>query len=369
MWIRFPRRKTGMSPKRKAFTLIELLVVIAIIGVLIALLLPAVQRVREAANRSRCTNNLKQIVLACHNFHDSLDMMPPGEGSAPRNWSTFTPDGTPTTDTFGTVFFHLLPYVEQNNLYLDTYIRPGEKLFGSGSPNWSGLKWPNYHGHWQDPVKVFVCPSDPSAGSNGTVDVSALMVKDAEFKPPWGACSYAANAQVFWRVDPATRRCTYKTDILHFSEARPRLGAAFPDGTSNTILFAEKYSRCFDANISGVPGNGGSLWAYWSITNLLAGTLPDFYPLNPVFAHDLLYQLGYPYDNGIGTASIFQVQPNPWSDPSGRCDPNRASSPHPGGIMVGLADGSVRSVAAGVNPQTWWDACTPNGGETLPSDW
>jgi prepilin-type N-terminal cleavage/methylation domain-containing protein len=359
-----------MRSRRTAFTLIELLVVIAIIGVLIALLLPAVQKVREAANRSRCTNNLKQIVLASHSFHDTLGVLPPGEGSAPSDWSNFTAGGAPTTDAFGTTFFHLLPYIEQNNIYVDCYIRPGENLYGTGTPNWSGKKWPNYHGHWQDAIKVFVCPSDPSVGSDGTVDVSDLMVKDAEFRRPWGACSYAANAQVFWRMNASTRAATYKADILHFSEARPRMPATFPDGTSNTILFAEKYSRCTSAVLvqsrGVVPGTGGSLWAYWSITNILPGTLPDYYPLAPFFAHDLLTQLGYSYPNGIGPASIFQVQPNPWAS---QCDPNRASSPHPGGMQAALADGSVRSLAAGMSPQTWWDVCTPDGGEVLPSDW
>jgi prepilin-type N-terminal cleavage/methylation domain-containing protein len=184
-----------MRPNRTAFTLIELLVVIAIVGILIALLLPAVQKVREAANRSRCNNNLKQIVLACHNFHDTLGVMPPGEGSVGGDWSAFTAAGAPTTDAFGTTLLHLLPYVAQNNLYVDSYIRPGEKLYGSGTPNWSGKKWLNYHGHWQGPVKAFVCPSDPSVGANGTVDVSALMVKVAEFRLPWGASTYAANTQ------------------------------------------------------------------------------------------------------------------------------------------------------------------------------
>jgi prepilin-type N-terminal cleavage/methylation domain-containing protein len=344
-----------MIRKRTAFTLIELLVVIAIIGILIALLLPAVQKVREAANRAKCANNLKQIVTACHNFHDAISMMPPGLGATPSSW-TLTSGGSPAADTVGTVFVHLLPYVEQDNLLKSMTLTSG--------PYTGKRFWP-YNYQFSDPVKVFVCPSDPSVDSSGTVTLDANTESDPKFQV-WGASSYAANVQVFCPVwtgsNPPHPYGHYRSESapdglgpLLAPEGRPRLPGTFQDGTSNTILFAEKYSRCrlgTDPNT-----NGGSFWAYWNAMGL---PNPQGGPFLPWFACDLFAS------NGIGSSSKFQLQPNPYL---GNCDPNRASTGHSGGIQVALADGSGRTVSAAISPDTWWAACTPAGGEVMPADW
>ena len=137
---------------RRGFTLIELLVVIAIIAILIGLLVPAVQSVREAANRIKCANNLKQLGLAAHHFHDANQHLPPGIGYYP-----------PAGGAFGTYHFHLLPYLEQDNLYRAAL---GTVAF----PAPDGPRTVYYPGNntvYSRPVSVFLCPSDPSVGPGG----------------------------------------------------------------------------------------------------------------------------------------------------------------------------------------------------------
>ena len=141
--------------QRRGFSLVELLVVIAIIAVLIGLLVPAVQKVREAANRTQCTNNLKQLGLAAHNYHDTKKHLPPGMGYTPLA----------TNGVWGPHFFHLLPYLEQDNLYNAS---AGTVL---GVPN---VKFPGNNNFYKQTVPIFLCPSDPSVGPGGVVTVNGF---------------------------------------------------------------------------------------------------------------------------------------------------------------------------------------------------
>jgi prepilin-type N-terminal cleavage/methylation domain-containing protein len=288
--------------RNAGFTLLEALVVLAILAVSVGLLLPAVQRAREAAARASCANNLRQVGQAFHRYDRDHGRLPPGIGYLPPK------AGQP----FGNALFHLLPYLGQGDLYRVSY------------------RWDDPRVYSQ-PVKVFVCPADPSAGAGGVVRDN--MGRD------WGASSYAANAQAFCDVDPFGA-------LLSF-EGRARLDASFfADGLSNTILVAEKYARC----TSPTDPEGGTFWAY-------SETGPLAQPLHPGFA--VSWNAG-----SIGASSLFQYRPDPKN-----CDPARASTAHPGGLLLCLADGGVKVVAPLTGGATWWAACTPAAGDTLGPDW
>lgn len=306
---------------RRGFTLIEALVVIAIIAILIGLLLPAVQKIREAANRIKCSNNLKQIGLAAHNYHVAYGHFPPGIGYFPPA----------TGGVYGQSFFHLLPHLEQDNLYQRAW---GPVALPSGPIT---MYCPISNNVYSQPVRVFLCPSDPSVGSGGVVTVNGIS---------WGASCYAGNSQVFSSTPGNPQSATCLADIT--------------DGTTETILYAEKYARCSSTNMS---LDGGSFWAYSAFkdVDLPPPMNPPGKPFRPGFAIPLP---GLP--NVIGPGSKFQVQPSPFL---GNCDPTRAATAHGSGMLVCLADGSVRTLAPSMSGTTWWLAVTPSDGQVLGSDW
>jgi prepilin-type N-terminal cleavage/methylation domain-containing protein len=293
---------------REGFTLVELLVVIAIIAVLIGLLLPAVQKVREAAARTQCSNNLKQLGLACHNFEYTYSRLPPLLGGPGYSKDFPTVLGTPL------VF--LMRFMEQDNLF-KTMITPGS---GVAYAYWIGTE---YNNPGNQPIKSYVCPSDPTA-SDGRHPTNGR-----------GLGCYAANGQLFAATDSST-------GAFVGWDSRAKIQTIL-DGSSNTLLFAEKYGAC---------GSAGSLWGAYS---------PPWFP---VFMSDRTGG-GINYIGPKATA-LFQVQPNPWDS---ACDPYRASTPHFGGILVGLADGSVRTCYSTMSSTTWWLASNPSDGQPMPSDW
>jgi prepilin-type N-terminal cleavage/methylation domain-containing protein len=307
----------------RGFTLIELLVVIAIIAILIGLLLPAVQKVREAAARMQCTNNLKQLSLATVNCSDTHSgLMPPGLGLYPNR-------NTADLNGAGSVLFHILPFIEQDNAYKVSYFPTNPDPDGRNGGHKTYSSW-NIQGAGGNTisvkVKTFICPSDPTA-DQGWADAKT---------------SYAMNGNVFGISYP-----------WGWGQGSFRYPASIVDGTSNTIFYTEKEVTSYGST-AWSPDNGFNCWADWgpAINSVESGSQPT----GPI-------------------ATSLPVWQPPGGCGGGGCgDGNRANSPHTAGINVALGDGSVRFVTQGISPATWWYALTPGsgpagGGEVLGSDW
>lgn len=320
--------RTSRTSKAAGFTLIELLVVIAIIAILIALLVPAVQKVREAAARAQCDNNLKQIALATHSLNDTHKKLPPVLGAFPTG-----------TANKGTVFYYLLPYIEQDNLYRSST----STAFPQSSGNLVAGTTERAYG---TVIQTFLCPSDPSAPLGHSRRVGGTLQ---------ATNNYAANPLVFNTPSlPPTLRVLFDPKApgfanwvpLKLSDVASSIPKTFLDGTSNTILFAEHYQVC----------NGN--WFYWGVVSLgkpVNAPGPDKPPLFGIVA-------------ATSALQAFQLQPMPTGG-TPACNFRLANTPHAGGMQLALGDASVRSVSGNVSRATFALACDPKDGQVLPSDW
>jgi len=299
-------------------------VVIAIIAILIALLLPAVQKVREAANRTTCVNNMKQVGIATHAIHDVYRSLPPLAASS----DTFGLQGLSgpyqTTNTGYTIFCWLLPFVEQDNVYKSITANLGVVAAIRNTI-----------------IKPYVCPSDPS--SPGGTTSNATVTGEA-------VSNYVANYLVFGNATSGGLA------------GSARIPATFIDGTSNTVLYGEAYGSC--------ATGGGSLWA--EISNVSYSYLPAMcvgatsgvaYASGTVATKAALGQT-YATGSEATPCNIFQAVPTISS-----CNYQQAQSAHPGGMNVVLGDASVRFVSANILQTTWARACDPRDGNVLGTDW
>jgi prepilin-type N-terminal cleavage/methylation domain-containing protein len=317
--------------RRTAFTLIELLVVIAIIAVLIGLLLPAVQKVREAATRTEAQNNLKQLGVAAHNAHDVHNKMP-------MTYGTYG-------GRDGTVFYHLLPYLEQSNLW-------------NQGPNAAR----------QVALRVLRHPADVTYTGDGLFQLTT-----ATDIPPW------ASGGTNWGLS------SFSANWQFFGDEGIRITSA-TDGTSTTIMFNEKYAVARNGGVV----TGANLWGYGvrptlTVAQRLAMNPPPRFQTTPAARPDLDYMYAKAwwarsgFVNNPGSSGALGQWPNtattlvPWNFRCMRCAewrPNpstlnafKSQSITAGGMLACFADGSVRTVPDGTNDEDFCALESPSMGE------
>lgn len=311
-------KRCSGTPKR-GFTLIELLVVIAIIAILIALLLPAVQQAREAARRSNCKNNLKQIGLALHNYHETFSIFPPGyvgTGLAAQNpnllaWSTM-----------------ILPFIDQANLYnqisSSMFHTPGPGgwlTVANVSPSVAATV------QAQSIIPGYNCPSDPMGGIN-TDRPSATNNLN------WGKNNYpAVRDSVYWNTTPATPVAATVRASFGNSDTRVRF-RDMTDGTSNIIMVGERATL---DSVSPTVTRTGAIWiGFQTDVNSISATASSANTSGPL------------------TTELIN-----------KASANAMSSPHVGGCHFLMGDGKVQFISENINADTYTWLAGINDGRVI----
>jgi prepilin-type N-terminal cleavage/methylation domain-containing protein/prepilin-type processing-associated H-X9-DG protein len=356
---------------RLGFTLIELLVVIAIIAVLVGLLLPAVQKVREAANRMSCSNNLKQLGLALHNYESAYGRFPAAwnvlgqpDPAVPQTYALPSPTtgATPNPAIVGaSVFVLILPYLEQNNVYQQVDVT--KSFFNPANMPPTNLAYSTV-------LKVFLCPSAPGPGA---IDYSAELAQSfSNFGvilnyPPgliFGRTDYAPDAGM--SADIPGININAGASIIVQPPAQPVRFADITDGTSNTIMLAEDAGRPGWYGSNGLVAADGFTPVLGAYTGGPNGPAPQG---GGAWADPLNYFATNGADpSGSGTAAggnFDGIPAAPWSCANGCSNDSEMFGFHTGGSNVCFGDGSVRFVKNGLTMNQMQALLSRAGGEVI----
>ena len=326
------------SRHRRAFTLIELLVVIAIIAILIGLLLPAVQKIREAANRMKCTNNLKQIGLALHNYNDVNNQLPPAVMALNTMSATQARDDVNNIGPNWAIL--ILPFIEQDNLF-NTYSTSIQNYRNNiNDQNWRAIK--------TNKIPIYTCPSEPFATAPCTIASGG-----------WVRGSYGANSG----PSPPDRSFmgntsnegvagglgTYAAGGVMCINYGDSIGAlSVEDGTSNTVLVNH-------LRVGPTAADARGIWALGMVGSSYTGgnAIGDCYT---------------PNDTGCCSDDLGACVDRPdiamgcWGGGWGQA---QARSTHSGGVNTLMGDGSVRFVRNSIDARTWFWMISRNDGQTV----
>lgn len=301
---------------RSAFTLVELLVVVAIIGILIGMLLPAVQQVRESARRTECANNIRQLALALHNYESASMNFPQSAG----------PLGSMNSGDFGSVFLSIMPFIEANNQH--------QEIISTTSPNTSWRGFGNSRDHVLAATPTFLlCPSRITCGEG-----SEEWRRSGQF---FSVTNYPANVQALHHhANGQPNNTTYATF------------GSISDGTTNTVVFAERYNSTLRLETSRsrgrIPSNGA--WARTALHGVAANEK------NPIFA----------WNDADGDPVISNPQIRPSLNPGDNNECNSLTTQGLHSVMnIALLDGSVHGISGDIDIDTWFNLILPRDGQVL----